>query len=118
LTLVRRGGQLLDDERHCVACPTLAVAEEHQTVLPGKVQDLRAQARAFARLAEEKAAEADALEAKIESAEPHATSRAVELPSEKSYGDGFPVGGPESPARGERMDGTAEVPDQLDIRSP
>jgi hypothetical protein len=45
------------------------------------------------------------------------TQRAVELPSEKSYGDGFPAGGPESPGHGERADGTAEVPDrQLQIR--
>jgi hypothetical protein len=72
VTLVRVGGQLLDDERSCVACDAHAVAESYQTVLPGRVDDLRAQARAFARLAEEKAAEADRLEAEIESAQPHA----------------------------------------------
>jgi hypothetical protein len=66
------GGQLVDDERSCVACDTYAVAEPYQTTLPSKVDDLRAQARAYARLAEEKTAEADALEAEIETAQPHA----------------------------------------------
>lgn len=68
------GGQLVDDERSCVACDTYAVAEPYQTTLPSKVDDLRAQARAYARLAEEKTAEADALEAEIETAQPHALS--------------------------------------------
>jgi hypothetical protein len=45
------------------------------------------------------------------------TERAVTLPSEKSTGDMPPAGGPESPGRGERADGTSEVPDrQIDIR--
>jgi hypothetical protein len=66
------GGQVLDDERHCIVCAAHAVAEPYQTTLPGKVADLRAQAQAYARLAEEKAAEADALQAEIETAQPHA----------------------------------------------
>jgi hypothetical protein len=46
------------------------------------------------------------------------TRRAVELPTEKGNGDQLPAGGSESPGRGERADGSAEVPDrQLDIRS-
>jgi hypothetical protein len=72
MTLVRLDGQLLDDERSCVACDAPAVAESYQTALPGKVEELRTQARAYARLAEEKAAEADALQAEIDGARPHA----------------------------------------------
>jgi hypothetical protein len=45
------------------------------------------------------------------------TLRGVELPTEKSNGDQLLAGDPESPGRGPRVDGTAEVPDrQLDIR--
>ena len=45
------------------------------------------------------------------------TRRAITLPTEKGNADHPPAGGPESPARGERADGTSEVPDrQLDIR--
>jgi hypothetical protein len=72
VTLTRLGGQLLDDERTCVACETPAVAEDFQTTLPAKVEELRVQARAYARLAAERAAEADALQAEIEAAQPHA----------------------------------------------
>jgi hypothetical protein len=72
VTLTRLGGQLLDDERACIACDAPAVAEDYQTTEPGRVEELRTQARAFARLAAEKAAEADALEAEVESAQPHA----------------------------------------------
>jgi hypothetical protein len=46
------------------------------------------------------------------------TQRAVTLPTEKGNGDQPPAGGSESPGRGQRADGTSEVPDrQLDIRS-
>jgi hypothetical protein len=46
------------------------------------------------------------------------TERAVSLPTEKSTGDLAPAGGPDSPGRGPRADGTAEVPDrQLNVRS-
>ena len=72
MSLRRLGGQVLDDERSCVACDAPAVAEPYQTTLPGKVAELRTQARAYARLAEEKAAEADALQAQIDAAQPHA----------------------------------------------
>jgi hypothetical protein len=45
------------------------------------------------------------------------TERAVTLPTEKGNGDMPPAGGPESPGRGERADGSSEVPDRgLDIR--
>jgi hypothetical protein len=72
VSLVRVGGQLLDDERHCVACDSFAVAESYQTTLPGKVDELRRKAEAYERLAKEARAEAEALEAEIETAEPHA----------------------------------------------
>jgi hypothetical protein len=72
VSLVRVGGQPLDDERSCVACDTFAVAEPYQTTLPGKVDELRRKAEAYERLAKEARAEADALEAAIETAEPHA----------------------------------------------
>lgn len=45
------------------------------------------------------------------------TRRAVELPTEKGNAHQPPAGGPESPGRGERADGSSEVPDRrLDIR--
>jgi hypothetical protein len=72
MTIRRVGGQLLDDGRTCIACDAPAVAEAFQTTQPGKVEELRAQARAYARLAAEKAAEADALQAEVESARAHA----------------------------------------------
>jgi hypothetical protein len=72
MSLVRVGGQLLDDERSCVACDTFAVVEEFQTTLPGKADELRRKAAAYERLAQEARAEAEALEAEIETAEPHA----------------------------------------------
>jgi hypothetical protein len=72
MSLVRVGGQVLDDERHCVACPTPAVAEPYQTTLPGRVDELRRKAEAYERLAKEARAEADALSAEIDTAEPHA----------------------------------------------
>jgi hypothetical protein len=72
VSLVKAGGQLVDDERSCIACDAPAVAEPYQATLPAKVEELRRQAKAFARLADEKRAEADALQAEIESATPHA----------------------------------------------
>jgi hypothetical protein len=74
MTLVRIGGQLVDDERSCVVpeCSSAAAAEPYQTTLPAKLADLRSQAKAYARLAAAKALEADALEADIDAAEAHA----------------------------------------------
>jgi hypothetical protein len=71
MTLRRAGGQLIDDERTCVACDAPAVAEPFQSALPAKVAELRAKAQAYADLAKRKAAEADALHTEIESAQPH-----------------------------------------------
>jgi hypothetical protein len=115
VTLVRRAGEVLDDERHCVACDTYAVAEQFQTTLPGRVDDLRAQARAFARLAEEKTAEADALEAEIDTAEPHAFlcgGCKAALPRELrgpwspvgAWSTGMPMGGRLADAPGSRTE--------------
>lgn len=72
MTLRRLGGQLLDDERSCVACDAPAVAELYQTTLPGNVDELRRKAHAYAGLAKRYADEADALADEIESAQPHA----------------------------------------------
>jgi hypothetical protein len=102
--LVRAGGQLVDDERCCIACYAPAPAEPYQTTLPGKVAELRAKARAYARLAEEKAAEADKLQAEIESARPHAYlcgAHKAQLPPEMrgpwgpvgAWSVGLPMGG-------------------------
>jgi hypothetical protein len=71
VSLIRIGGQLLDDERSCVACDTFAVAEPYQTTLPGKVDELRRKAEAYERLAKEAQAEAEALQADLELATPY-----------------------------------------------
>ena len=104
MTLTCLGGQLLDDERTCVACGTPAPAEPYQTTLPGKVDELRAKAEAYADLARRKVAEADALEAEIEAARPHAYlcgAHKAQLPPEMrgrwsptgAWSVGLPMGG-------------------------
>jgi hypothetical protein len=74
VTLTRLGGQLLDDERACVVpdCGSSAVAEPYQTTLPARLAELRLKVQAYERLTEEARAEADALAAEIEAAEPRA----------------------------------------------
>jgi hypothetical protein len=115
VTLFRLGGQLLDDERSCVACDAPAPAEDFQTTLPGKVEELRAKARAYADLAKRKAAEADALQAEIESAQPHAFlcgAHKAQLPPEMrgpwspvgAWSVGMPMGGRLSDAPGSQAE--------------
>jgi hypothetical protein len=72
VTLVRIGGQLVDDARTCVVpdCGAHAAAEPHQVELPAKADELRRKAEAYERLAKEARAEAEAIRAEIETAQP------------------------------------------------
>lgn len=72
MTLVRLGGQILDDDRSCVACTALAPAEDHQTTLPGKVDELQRQADLLQREVDALRAKAEAVRAEIDNAKPHA----------------------------------------------
>jgi hypothetical protein len=125
MSLRRLGGQVLDDERSCVACDAPAVAEPYQTTLPDKVAELRKAAVTCADLAKRKAAEADALEAEIEAAQPHAFLRGgckARLPSTMrgpwsprgAWSVGIPMGGrladaPGSPAEADTIARTLAV---------
>jgi hypothetical protein len=72
VTLTRRAGQLLDDERTCVVpdCGAHAPVEPYQVELPARADELRRKAEAFERLAKEARAEAEAIRAEIETAQP------------------------------------------------
>jgi hypothetical protein len=72
VSLVRVGGQLVDDERSCVACDTFAVAEPYQTTLPGDADALDARADELQRQVDRLRAEAEAIRTQVETAEPHA----------------------------------------------
>jgi hypothetical protein len=74
VSLVRIGGQLVDDERTCVVpgCDSHAPVEPYQAELPAKADELHRKAETYERLAKEARAEAEALSAEIETAQPHA----------------------------------------------
>jgi hypothetical protein len=74
VSLVRVGGQLVDDARTCVVpdCGAHAAAESYQVELPAQADELRRRAEAFERLAKEARAEAEAIGAEIETAQPRA----------------------------------------------
>jgi hypothetical protein len=74
VSLVRIGGQLVDDERTCVVpgCDSRAPVEPYQAELPAKADELHRKAETYERLAKEARAEAEALSAEIETAQPHA----------------------------------------------
>jgi hypothetical protein len=71
VSLVRVGGQLLDDERSCVACDTHAVAEEFQTTLPGEADALDARADKLEAEVDRLRAQAEAIRTELELAEPY-----------------------------------------------
>jgi hypothetical protein len=74
VSLVRAGGQLVDDARTCVVpdCGAHAAAEPYQVELPAKADELRRKAEVYERLAKQARAEAEALGAEIETAQPRA----------------------------------------------
>jgi hypothetical protein len=71
MSLVRVGGQLVDDERSCVACDAFAVAEPYQTTLPGEADALEARADELQRQADELRSQADAIRAELELPKPY-----------------------------------------------
>lgn len=70
MSLRRLATGWVDTERSCALpeCGAPAPVEPHQRAWPAQVEDLRNQARAYARLAAAKNLEADALEAEIRGA--------------------------------------------------
>jgi hypothetical protein len=74
MSLVRVGGQLVDDERTCVVpdCGSLAAVEPYQVELPGEADALDARADELQRQADRLRAEAETIRAQIETAQPHA----------------------------------------------
>ena len=68
MTLRRTSAGWVDDARSCITCLAPAPAEPHQRELPERAAELRNEAKAYERLAKERRARADAIDAEIKAA--------------------------------------------------